>query len=227
MGESDKNTKFFHAQCSHRQQKNMIQGLRDDMGVWHSDMSKMSEMAVNYFQQIFTSSNPSEEALSTCLEGMEKVISDDMNAALLAKFSVDEISQALKQMYPTKAPGPDGMSAIFYQTYWDIVGLEVSQAIISILHSGYMLRKINYIHIAVIPKVKNPKRITDFRPISLCNVIYKIISKVLANRLKVVLPLVIADSQSAFVPGRLITDNVLVVFEVMHSMSQKRKGRRG
>jgi hypothetical protein len=96
MGESDKNTKFFHAQCSHRQQKNMIQGLRDDMGVWHSDMSKMSEMAVNYFQQIFTSSNPSEEALSTCLEGMEEVISDDMNAALLAEFSANEISQALK-----------------------------------------------------------------------------------------------------------------------------------
>jgi hypothetical protein len=130
-------------------------------------MSKMFEMAVNYFQQIFTSSNLSEEALSTCLEGMEKVISDDMNPGLLAKFSADEISQALKQMYPTKAPGPDGMLAIFYQTYWDIVGPEVSQAIISILHSGYTLRKINYIHITVIPKVKNPERITDFRPISL------------------------------------------------------------
>jgi hypothetical protein len=90
-----------------------------------------------------------------------------------------------------------------------------------------MLCKINYIHIAVIPKVKNPERITDFRPISLCNVIYKIVSKVLANKLKVVLPLVITNSQSAFVPGCLITDNVLVVFEVMHSMSQKRKGRKG
>ena len=107
----------------------------------------------------------------------------------------------------------------FYQNYWDIVGPEVSQAIISILHSGFMLRKINYTHIALIPKVKNPKRITDFRPISLCNVIYKIVSKVLANKLKVVLPLVIDDSQSAFVPGRLITNNVLVAFEVMHSMS--------
>ena len=66
------------------------------MGVWHLDMSKMSEMAVNYFQQIFTSSNPSEEALSTCLEGMEEVILDDMNAALLAEFSANEISQAFK-----------------------------------------------------------------------------------------------------------------------------------
>lgn len=107
------------------------------------------------------------------------------------------------------------------------MGPEVTSAVLSILHSGFMLRKINYTHIALVPKIKNPEKITNFRPISLCNVIYKIVSKVLANRLKVVLPLVISDSQSAFVHGYLITDNVLVAFEVIHSMSLKRSGRRG
>jgi hypothetical protein len=130
-------------------------------------------------------------------------------------------------MYLTKAPGPDGMSAVFYQTYWDIVGPEVPQAIFSILRLGYMLHKINYTHIALVPKMKNPERITDSRPISLCNVIYKIVSKILANRLKKILPYVISESQSVFVLGRLITDNVLVAFELMHSMSLKRKGRKG
>ena len=107
------------------------------------------------------------------------------------------------------------------------MGPKVTSAVLSILHSGFMLRKINYTHIALVPKIKNPEKITNFRPISLCNVIYKIVSKVLANRLKVVLPLVISDSQSAFVHGYLITDNVLVAFEVIHSMSLKRSGRRG
>uniref|UniRef100_A0A2N9G0A2 Endonuclease/exonuclease/phosphatase domain-containing protein n=1 Tax=Fagus sylvatica TaxID=28930 RepID=A0A2N9G0A2_FAGSY len=97
---------------------------------------------------------------------------------LLKDFTSSEVSQSLKQMYPTKAPSSDGMSAIFYQTYWEIVGLEI-------------------------------------------------VSKILANRLKRVLPLVVSESQSAFVPGHLIIDNVLVAFEVMHSMSLKRRGRLG
>ena len=227
MSEGDKNTKFFHAQCNERRRTNHISGLRDSAGVWQTEKTKIAEIAVDYFQGIFTSSNPSAESITTLLQGMESVVTNAMNDQLQAEFTKEEVSLALKQMYPTKAPGPDGMSAIFYQTYWDIVGPEVTQAILSILHSGYMLRKINYTHIALILKVKNPENITDFRPISLCNVIYKIVSKVLANRLKKLLPFVISEAQSAFIPGRLITDNVLVAFEVMHLMSLKRKGRKG
>ena len=111
------------------------------------------------------------------------------------------------------------MFAIFYQTYWEVVGPEVTQATLFILHSGFLLRKINYTHITLVPKIKNPEKMSNFRSISLCNVIYKIVSKILSNRLKKVLPHVISESQSTFIPGRLIIDNVLVAFEVMHTMS--------
>ena len=90
-----------------------------------------------------------------------------------------------------------------------------------------MLPKINHTNIFLIPKVKDLEKMFDFRQISLCNVIYKIISKVLANRLKPVLPRIISPTQSAFVLGRLITNNVLVAYEMLHTMHARKKGKKG
>jgi hypothetical protein len=98
------------------------------------------------------------------------------------------------------------------------VFLEVCAAILSFLNSGIMDPCINATHIALIPKSATPGCVTDFHPISLCNVIYKLISKVLANRLKVVLPDIISCYQSAFIPSRMINDNILAAYENMHSM---------
>ena len=80
------------------------------------------------------------------------------------------------------------MNAFFYQKFWHIVGNDVSSVVLDFLNFGNMIPEINYTYIVLIPKVKSPEKMIDFRPISLCNVIYKIISKVLANRLKTILP---------------------------------------
>ena len=128
-------------------------------------------------------------------------------------------------MHPTKAPRPDGMPAIFYQKYWDIIGDDVSKTILNILNSNAPMADLNKTNIALIPKIKNPTKMSDFRPISLCNVSYKIISKILANRLKPILSSIISENQSAFVPGRLITDNVLVAFEIMHYLKKRKGGK--
>ena len=124
----------------------------------------------------------------------------------------------------TKAPGPDGMNALFYQKFWHIVGNEVTDAVSDFLHFGNMEPDINYTHIVLIPKVKKPEKMADIKPINLCNVIYKIISKVLASKLKLILPQIISPSQSAFVPNRFITDNVLVAYETLHAMHIRKKG---
>ena len=126
-------------------------------------------------------------------------------------------------MRPTKAPGPDGMNPLFYQKFWLVVGDNVVIAVLDFLNSSCMTPRINHTNIVLIPKVKNPIKMSNFRPISLCNVIYKIISKVLANRLKQILPYIISPTQSAFVLGRLITDNVLLSYETLHAMNIRKK----
>ena len=87
-------------------------------------------------------------------------------------------------MAPLKAPCSDGMPPLFFQTFWSDIGLDVSEAVLSCLNSGTILKSINHTFLTLIPKVKNPEIVAQFRPISLCNVIYKILSKVIVNRLK-------------------------------------------
>ena len=135
-------------------------------------------------------------------------IMDEMNATFTCKFTLEEVHQALKQMAPTTAPGPDGMSPIFYKSFWKIVGDDVTKIVLNALNMGVVHESLNATFISLIPKVKNPKWVFGFRPISLCNVVYKLISKVLVNGLKQMLHNIVFDSQSAFLSGRLITDNV-------------------
>ena len=127
-------------------------------------------------------------------------------------------------MNPTKAPGPDGMNTLFFQKYWHIVGTDVSDAVLDYINSWKFLQSINFTHITLIPKKKNLELMSYFRPISLCNVIFKLVSKVLANRLKRILGRIISDCQSAFVAERVITDNILISFEILHYMKSKRQG---
>ena len=119
------------------------------------------------------------------------------------------------------------MSPIFYQTFWDSIGTDVSSAVLSCLNSGSILKSINHTYISLIPKKQNPTKVTDFRPISLYNVIYKILSKILTIKLKTILPKIISETQSAFVPGHLITDNILVAFETLHHMKTRHTSKDG
>ena len=105
------------------------------------------------------------------------------------------------------------------------MGGDITNAVLVALNLGIILESINTTFISLIPKIQNPRKVLDFRPISLCNVFYKLISKVLVNRLKLVFPYVVSDSQSAFLSGRLIIDNVLVAFETFHYLKGKTQGK--
>jgi hypothetical protein len=149
-----------------------------------------------------------------------------MGQMLIQPFSEEEIKVALFQMKPGKSPGVDGFIAGFYQKHWELLKHDVTSDVLGFLNGGDMPELINRTILVLIPKVAHPQELTQFRPISLCNVIYKICSKLLANRLRVVLEDVISLEQSAFVPGRLITDNVLIAYECIHYI-RKKKGKSG
>ena len=149
-----------------------------------------------------------------------------MQEVLSKEYSADEIKVVLFQMGPTKVPRPDGMNALFYQKFQHIVGDDVIATVLEFLNSSNMNLDINYTHIVLIPKVNSAEKMSDYRPISLCNVIYKIISKVMSNKLKQILPQLISPTQSAFVPSSLITDNVLVAYKTLHSMHRRKSGKK-
>lgn len=150
-----------------------------------------------------------------------------MNDHLLRPFSRDEVEAAINQMEPIMAPGPDDMPPIFYQFFWSLIGDEICAAVLDCLNNCKIREEINHTNITLIPIVKSPENMTEFRPISLCNVIYKLVTKVLANRLKVILPDVVYENQSAFQAGRVITDNVLMAFETLHYTKNHQSGKAG
>ena len=185
----------------------------------------MERVILDYFTSIFHTNGPTDT--TAVVEAIQPVVIDPMNEYICQPFQADEIHRALKQMHPKKSPGPDGMPPLFYQHFWSLSGECVTNAVLAFLNSGVIPPKFNETHIVLIPKVKNPTKVTQYRPISLSNVIFRLASKVLANRLKSLLPDIISENQSAFMFSHLITDNVLVAFETMHYLNNKRRGQRG
>ena len=180
-------------------------------------------MAIPYFETLFTTSHPSR--ILEVTKTIPTKVTNEMNQRLISTFTRDEVEATLKQMHPTKAPGLDGMSAIFLQKYWDVVGNDIMHMVLNVLNSNMSIADINRTNFTLIPKINSPSRLFDFRPISLCNVVYKLVSKVIANRLKNILPQIISENQSVFLSERLITDNVLVTFELMHYLEHKKEGK--
>ena len=212
----DLNTKFYHALTKQRRVRNKIVGLHDKVGNWVADENGIEKVAVDYFDGLFRTTSPTE--FDGFLEEVVPSISPQMNQLLLRIATEEEVRQALFMMHPEKAPGPDGMTALFFQHSWHIIKKDVVEMVNNFLVSGDLDPRLNITNICMIPKTERPTRMTELRPISLCNVGYKIISKVLCQRLKICLPRLISETQSAFVAGRLISDNILIAQEMFHGL---------
>ena len=136
--------------------------------------------------QIFESSNP--EDIEEAFSGVSTTITESNNENLTAPVTEWKVKLALFAMHQEKAPGPDGMTARFYQKFCDIVKEDLTHMVNLFLFEGSMASELNDTNICHIPKIPRPNEMSQFRPISLCNVSCKIISRVLCQRLKKVLP---------------------------------------
>ncbi|KAL4303922.1 hypothetical protein GQ457_10G015640 [Hibiscus cannabinus] len=212
----NKNTRFFHARASAWRKKNSIPGLYNANNVWMSGTSSVLNISVDYFSGLFTSSS---SANSEILNLIQPTVTSDMNASLLRPFTADEVVFAFRDIGPDKAPGIDGFPSSFFRLHWNTIGSDFIQLCLDLLHGSADLATFNRTVLVLIPKVASPDSMRQFRPISLCTVIYKMISKVLVNRFKSILPLCISPNQGAFVSGRSITDNILIAHELIHSLS--------
>jgi len=149
------------------------------------------------------------------------LLEEDEYKELARLFAKDEIKLAIFDMGAFKAPRPDGYQALFFQRYWDITGGQVIHTVLNVLEGRTFPESLNDTFLVSIPKVENPQSMTQQRPIGLCNVSYKAITKSIANHLKQVLPKLIAPTQSSFVPGRQISDNIIIAQDMLHTMRRK------
>ena len=177
LKEGDKNTKFFHSKASARRRKNKIWGVEDDQGNWVDEPEGIEGEFCGFFQQLFTSSKPSQAQISEALKGLLPKVSQEMNTYLEKPFTPEDITRALSEICPTKTPGPDGLPAAFFQKHWQIVGEGLTKTCLHILNEQGTLDSLNHTFIALIPKVEKPRKVMEFRPISLCNVVYRIVAK--------------------------------------------------
>nr|WP_131767154.1 reverse transcriptase domain-containing protein [Candidatus Protofrankia datiscae] len=136
----------------------------------------------------------------------------------------EDIKDAVLLTDPHSSPEPDGFSCTFYQTVWDIKKNSLIAAVLYFFYGGIIPRSINARAIAFIPKKGSPATFSDFRPISLCNFSYKVITKILSNRLSRLLPIIISKEQGAFVKDRLISDNITIVHELVREIDRHTYG---
>ncbi|XP_060974305.1 uncharacterized protein LOC133039423 [Cannabis sativa] len=220
LKEGDKNSRFFHASIMVRRKRNHIWAIRLDNG----DIIEDRESIVHYFRSnfkvLFNSSAQSDgEGVG---DFVHNGISDAENDALCFIPLADEIKKVVWALPPLKSPGPDGFPVKFFKTYWDVVGDQVVEYVKEFFHSGKFCKEINKSFIVLIPKKQQAECFDDFRPISLCNTTYKIVAKLLANRLSGVLDKLISPFQAAFIKGRCIAENSIIANEIVRDMMKRR-----
>lgn len=222
MVQGDRNTSFYHVSTLIRRKRNKILNLKDSQGEWINDLTAVMEHVRNSFAKLFSIELLSSPLSSPSVDITFPQLSYSESHNISLPMTDKEIKHALWSLKAFKSPGPDGLHAGFFQRFWLVVGRSVSEEIKKIFRDRKIPLDLNQTHIALIPKIKGPKSIENFRPISLCNSVYKIITKIIVARIRTLLDKLISPYQVAFVPSRKGVDNVIIAQELIHTISRKK-----
>ena len=181
--------------------------------------SEVTNQVVQFYKNLYNES----EGWRPFVEGLEfDCIGDIERVWLERKFERKEILQVVSELKGDKALGPDGFTMAFYHHCWSVVEKDVLAVFEEFFQHCKFEKSLNATFIALIPKKNDASNIRDFWPISLVGSVYKILSKVLANRLRVVLDQLIFETQNSFVGGRQILDSVLIANECVDSQGKSK-----
>jgi hypothetical protein len=217
----DSNSKLFHNILKNKTHANYFQSFTNHNQT-PLNLNELKQEGINYFNNLFSSERTNH--MEYLLDTIPKLVNDLDNEMLCAIPSEMEIWHNLSSMNKDGAPGPDGFTAKFFQTQWEIIKAELHNSIIQIF-KGYPFPKAwKATFISLIPKKDRPSSFKDFRPISLCNVLYKLVSKILSTRLEKLLPKLISKEQGAFVENRIIHDNIALTQEMAQHIHTKIRG---
>ena len=207
----DANTRFLHQVANGRRRANNIRRLQINDQTY-SERTATGQALSDHFRDFYRRGPPCRWRWRAT---GAPTLPPTQHQQLIVPFSEEEVKLAIRGLNGEGAPGPDGIPIFFYNDCWDTIGPEVMATLEDFWVGRCNLDRLNRAYIVLIPKVPGAEHVRDFPPISLSNSIYLIIAKVLANRLRKVLPPLISPLQSAFLPGRQMADSIVLAEEIV------------
>jgi hypothetical protein len=221
LKEGECNTKFFHRTVIHKRHTNKITSLISATRETIHSHEDMELTLIGYYQYLLTDPIPDRhEAIAKVTQHMPSLVTQEKNSSLLWPITIKEVDQVLQDTPKCKAPGLDDFTSDLFHHCWLMIRVEVWEILEDSRATGQVLQALNATFLALIPKGGQAHHPQQFRPIALCNVIYKLLTKVIARRLKPILPTIISLEQSGYVEGRQIMYSVILAHEVIHSLQK-------
>ncbi|XP_031126953.1 uncharacterized protein LOC116029190 [Ipomoea triloba] len=222
--DGDRNTRFYHTATVIKRNRGRVRFLKIQ-GSWTDEPATVSNHIINYYVSLFCRLPREDGGNLAQIEPNRKITTEQANR-LCGRVTIDEVKKAVFGMKKYGSPGPDGIPVIFYQHFWEEVGTVLTDMVNQALETGMVHKSLLQACMTLIPKKDTPETAADFRPITLLNVAFKVISKVLVNRMRPIMCKLIRPHQNSFLPGRSTLDNVILTQEIIHNM-HKRNGKKG